>query len=218
MPTACDRFSEICPRYEEPTSWPGSLGSLIGSARASAIADDIALMFEEQVVPVCGSEIEKLFLASLEIRGREHVEDIRYKIHESQGNGEEYVRYVGGGNDTYNRLTVEPQKQFGQYRVDFFLSYSESGPAPDKHGWAFYIRDAIVECDGHDFHERTKEQARHDRSRDRHFTKLGFRVLRFTGSEIWKDPFACVDEVMSALAEDIWTKHDRHVLEAVDAA
>jgi hypothetical protein len=57
----------------------------------------------------------------------------------------------------------------------------------------------IVECDGHDFHERTKEQARRDRSRDRYMTSLGFRVLRFTGSEIHRDAEACAQEISDQL-------------------
>lgn len=53
----------------------------------------------------------------------------------------------------------------------------------------------IVECDGHDFHKKTKEQAQHDKERDRKFTQNGYKVLRFTGSEIYRDPFKCSLEV-----------------------
>lgn len=49
----------------------------------------------------------------------------------------------------------------------------------------------IVETDGHDFHERTKEQAARDRERDRILGLNGWPLLRFTGSEIWKNPKAC---------------------------
>lgn len=58
----------------------------------------------------------------------------------------------------------------------------------------------IVECDGHEYHERTKEQARRDKKRDRFFTAKGFKVLRFTGSEIWADSDACAEEVDDNLA------------------
>lgn len=46
----------------------------------------------------------------------------------------------------------------------------------------------VVELDGHDFHERTKEQAQRDKSRDRAMTFDGWTVLRFTGSEVFRDP------------------------------
>lgn len=52
-----------------------------------------------------------------------------------------------------------------------------------------------IEVDGHDFHERTKQQAQRDKSRDRLLTAKGYRVLRFTGSEIWKEPAKIVTEV-----------------------
>ena len=59
-----------------------------------------------------------------------------------------------------------------------------------------------VECDGHEFHERTKEQAQHDKARDRALTADGWRVLRFTGSEVWADPQARVREIVSMLLTD----------------
>ncbi len=64
----------------------------------------------------------------------------------------------------------------------------------------------VVECDGHDFHEKTKEQAQHDKERDRRFIDLGYIVLRFTGSEIYKDPFKCASEP-HRLIDKIWKAH-----------
>lgn len=55
----------------------------------------------------------------------------------------------------------------------------------------------VIECDGHDYHERTKEQAAHDRKRDRSMVEAGLLVLRFTGSEIWRNPFACAEQVLN---------------------
>jgi very-short-patch-repair endonuclease len=54
----------------------------------------------------------------------------------------------------------------------------------------------VVEVDGHDYHERTREQAEHDRSRDRLMTAQGTAVLRFTGSEVWRNSRACAEEVL----------------------
>jgi len=58
---------------------------------------------------------------------------------------------------------------------------------------------AIIECDGHDFHEKTKEQAREDRKRERLFVRHGYKVLRYTGQEIYENPFRCADEVFKTL-------------------
>jgi very-short-patch-repair endonuclease len=81
------------------------------------------------------------------------------------------------------------QYKIGRYRVDFFVYFGmKDGP----------IKIAI-ECDGHDYHERTKEQARHDRSKDRWLQSHGYRILRFTGSEIWKDPVECAEQVLKLI-------------------
>ena len=64
--------------------------------------------------------------------------------------------------------------------------------------FAFPATRVVVECDGHEFHERTKEQAAHDRQRDRYMQCEGWLVLRFTGSEIHKNAFACAEQVLAA--------------------
>lgn len=67
--------------------------------------------------------------------------------------------------------------------------------------FAFFTKNVrlIVELDGHDFHERTKEQAARDKSRDRAFVLAGWMVLRFTGSEIYRDVKAAVVATRVAL-------------------
>lgn len=57
----------------------------------------------------------------------------------------------------------------------------------------------IVELDGHDFHERTPEQAQKDKSRDRELQAKGWHVLRFTGREVLRDPWLCLNEVETLL-------------------
>ena len=56
-----------------------------------------------------------------------------------------------------------------------------------------------IECDGHEYHEKTKQQAQRDKSRDRILTAAGWRLLRFTGSEINKRPDLCADEIMKVV-------------------
>jgi hypothetical protein len=52
----------------------------------------------------------------------------------------------------------------------------------------------VVECDGHDFHERTVEQASRDRKRDRELQRLDIPVFRFTGTDVVRDS-AKVEEI-----------------------
>jgi very-short-patch-repair endonuclease len=77
------------------------------------------------------------------------------------------------------------------YRADFLLG-AMAAPDAAPH-WV------VVECDGHQFHERTPEQAEHDRARDRSMTAAGYRVFRFTGREIMRDASRCSAEVLSYL-------------------
>ena len=84
---------------------------------------------------------------------------------------------------------VYPQCLVGAYHGDFFIERIHDG-------YPGAIR-VVVECDGHDFHERTKEQARHDRRRDRYMQSVGLPILRFTGSEISADPIGCGQQVLS---------------------
>jgi very-short-patch-repair endonuclease len=54
----------------------------------------------------------------------------------------------------------------------------------------------VVECDGHDFHEKTAAQAEHDKRRDRFLQAQGYRVLRFTGREIYRSAEAAAEEIL----------------------
>lgn len=85
-------------------------------------------------------------------------------------------------------ITVEPQRWFGNYRVDFLIQYRFFG----------MTKRIIVECDGHEFHERTKVQAWRDKSRDRH---LPHKVYRFTGSEIHADARRCAGEIITLIVD-----------------
>jgi hypothetical protein len=77
-----------------------------------------------------------------------------------------------------------------RYRLDLALWATVSG----------VDRFVAVECDGHDFHDRTKEQASSDRARDRSLQSAGWIVARFTGRDIRRDPAACAREAWGMLA------------------
>lgn len=85
---------------------------------------------------------------------------------------------------------VLPQFKVGQYRADFLVA-SRGLP---------HCR-VLVECDGHQFHEKTPEQAERDKRRDRELQAEGYPVLRFTGREIHRSPFDCSSEVVAFLVK-----------------
>jgi very-short-patch-repair endonuclease len=59
----------------------------------------------------------------------------------------------------------------------------------------------VVECDGHDWHEREPWQASRDRRRDRVLQRRGYVVNRFTGRDIFHDARGCAREVIDTLID-----------------
>ena len=53
-----------------------------------------------------------------------------------------------------------------------------------------------IEVDGFQWHS-TRQQRQHDSQRDRILTGLGWRVLRFTASEILRNADGCAEEVLT---------------------
>lgn len=94
----------------------------------------------------------------------------------------------GGPLDLEPEFTIRPQYPIGPYFVDFAVLVGPFGVERKE----FRI---AVECDGHYFHDRTKEQATRDKRRDRYLTLHGWRVIRFTETEINADPRGCADQV-----------------------
>jgi hypothetical protein len=62
----------------------------------------------------------------------------------------------------------------------------------------------VVECDGFDYHS-DKDAFTRDRQRDRRLRQKGFEVVRFSGSEIYRDPVGVAYE----LADIVQTHYDR---------
>lgn len=150
----------------------------------------------EETFSYCESPIEKMMFVALTLAGRERFDEVVLKRESLE------FRELREGID---RLIIEPQHKVGNYRVDFLVTLVSKYPVdkPDGDGYEVHEmrHEIIVECDGHEFHERTKEQAKKDKKRDRALLDLGFRVYRFTGSEVWNDPFDCAWQVIENLRQ-----------------
>ena len=191
------------------TNTQPSIAALIESFAATA-AEVAAREYREQFAQsrgYCESPIEELLLGALLL------------FSESSGNfpvvlntkhpltcdvtrfREADAQYFGIGQG----CVIAPQFEIGKYRVDFCILFPGARSSDNFH--------IVVECDGHQFHERTKEQARRDRSRDRFIQAAGFQVLRFTGSEIWNDSIKCVLEVLDAARREWWRRHKKQLEE-----
>ena len=89
-------------------------------------------------------------------------------------------------SEKWPTIHIDTQVPIGKFRADIVATVTLAGRELGK---------VVVECDGHQFHERTKEQATRDRARDRKMTMDGYKVLRFTGSEIYRSPSEAAGDV-----------------------
>jgi very-short-patch-repair endonuclease len=153
----------------------------------------------ERLIEQCESPIEELMVFALCIACLEKADSVRYRV-----KGHEFGD-LSLGIDTF---LIEPQAEIGPYRVDFLVEYGayvrqtkDAPRADDKYDWA--SKGLIIECDGHAFHEKTKEQAKRDKERDRELQKLGYQVFHYTGSEIWADVFNSANDAITALQKSM---------------
>lgn len=95
-------------------------------------------------------------------------------------------RVVSSANSNAFTLVAAPQVRALGYVCDFVVFIEQVS------------RLAVcVECDGHEWHERTQQQASYDRARDRQLlARLGLPTVRFTGSDIHRDAEACAAELV----------------------
>lgn len=78
------------------------------------------------------------------------------------------------------------------YRVDFLMEIAF------KYNQEYEdLISIVIECDGYDFHQKTKEQVQKDYERDRLLQMEGYYVLRFSGSEIYNDLAKCNHKITS---------------------
>jgi hypothetical protein len=141
--------------------------------------------YDDDDFTIGDSPIEKILFAALvaEIEIGTHEHTCVYKAPRGANLPPGVLEYMGGGECP---LIVLSQFVLVDWPIDFVIQVQDGSK------WAFLA----VECDGHDFHERTKQQAKRDRARDRALQERGYSVFRFTGSEIWNDPCKCVDQIL----------------------
>lgn len=91
-----------------------------------------------------------------------------------------------------------------RYRVDFVMEPMDEWlrAALCRAGLSLRIG---IELDGHDFHERTREQVIERNRRDRDLSGMGWRVLHYSGSELRRNPMVAVAEVLTTGADALDT-------------
>ena len=77
---------------------------------------------------------------------------------------------------------LEREVWIDQYRVDFLIP----------------SRKVVIELYGYAWHN-SKEKITQDKQRERYLQQQGYHVIGFTGSEVYKDPHACVLETLKCV-------------------
>lgn len=101
---------------------------------------------------------------------------------------------------------ITPQKRVvcsnKKYVVDFVIDFSRTNLKGEliypKLGKLKYA----IELDGFDYHSK-KDQMNNDYARENDLKLAGYNVIRFTGSQIFNNPYTCVDTVISLIMKDI---------------
>ena len=87
------------------------------------------------------------------------------------------------------KLEIFPQhknKSTGRYRFDFVFGNIENG---DSVG---------IELDSHAWHEKKPEQVEAEKKRERYLVSRGWKILRFSGREVYRDPMGVVREALDS--------------------
>ena len=86
------------------------------------------------------------------------------------------------------------------YRADFLFDTDQCESPYDHFEKPYKL---VIECDGHEFHEKTKAQVKKDNERDMALKMAGYDVLHFSGSQIYNEPFKCAEQVMEYILSKI---------------
>lgn len=128
--------------------------------------------------------------SALEVRlANEMARSSWYDISDEMGMGVCWKKH-----DKWGSIYCFAQTKIELYTVDFLFNAKGRDFLP-----------VVVELDGHDFHERTKEQARRDRARDRELLRWGIVVVRYTGSEVYGNALRCLEETLEII-DALWTR------------
>ncbi len=184
---ALDEYLQQFP-LEPDNRWGPEMDDLHRVALRTAVTRQVAFISNdlEMAAAICGSPPERAMLYALAIIAWDWADGVVLRV---KGNASGLIasRFV--------MVEIEPQAQLGADRVDFLVTMKIrplSGASQRS--------QLVVECDGYDWHERTREQAKKDRARDRRLQALDLAVFRYTGSDVWEHVFGAAREAIEELA------------------
>ncbi len=95
----------------------------------------------------------------------------------------------------FSQKTIKVGKK--KYVVDFYFE-------KDLYVNCFNTdKKIIIECDGHEFHQKTKQQVKRDNEREYALKMAGYEIIRFSGSQIYNEPFKCAEDTYNYIMKSI---------------
>lgn len=103
--------------------------------------------------------------------------------------------------DNRKNIYLLPQAEINigdkKYYPDFLFEYD---PYINNYNTNSKI---IIECDGYEFHQKTKEQVQRDNEREYDLKMAGYEILRFSGTQIYKNPIKCAEDTYNYIISKI---------------
>ena len=101
-----------------------------------------------------------------------------------------------------------PQKEIScngkKYYIDFefeaddYLTYLTFGEEIKNNKFKL-----AIECDGYEFHQKSKEQVQRDNEREYDLKISGYDILRFSGTQIYNAPLKCAKDIYDYIIQKI---------------
>jgi very-short-patch-repair endonuclease len=88
------------------------------------------------------------------------------------------------------------------YIVDFCIDFSRKNKAGQYIYAKFKNLKYVIELDGYDYHSN-KKQMNYDYEREQNLQILGYKIMRFTGSQIYNKPYECIDKLIKMILTDM---------------
>ena len=104
--------------------------------------------------------------------------------------------------ESYERFTHPPNSENDLlgYDPNFFLEQEYPIQCGRKTYFADFYEPSckiVIELDGYNYHEKDKKQIEKDKKRERDLVMSGYKILRFTGGEIRRNPTKVLTEIYS---------------------
>ena len=91
-------------------------------------------------------------------------------------------------------VEIEPQFKIDKYVIDFKITnywrIVKNGELIQQ------SKTVLVECDGHIWHERTEEERKKEKARDRYLQRNNYLVFHYTGKEILDNGLKIANEIL----------------------